>query len=130
MGILLNRMRMFEVLELWGNRPIIAWSAGSMVLASRIVLFHDSPPQGPSSAEVFDPGLGAYSGLLALPHASRRLRLNDPARIAMFARRFQPDIGAALDPRTRLDWDGARWRGAKGTKRLDPSGTLAEIGER
>jgi hypothetical protein len=127
-GILLNRMRMFEVLDLWGDRPIIAWSAGAMVLASRIVLFHDSPPQGPGSAEVFDPGLGAYSGLLALPHASRRLRLNDPARIAMFARRFQPDIGAALDPRTRLDWDGERWRGASGTRYLDRTGSLREFG--
>ena len=30
MAILLNRMRLFGVMELAGSRPILAWSAGAM----------------------------------------------------------------------------------------------------
>ena len=44
----------------------------------------------------FDAGLGLCRGLLALPDARRRLRLEDPARVALLARRFAPDLCAAL----------------------------------
>jgi hypothetical protein len=59
--------------------PVFAWSAGAMAVTDRVVLFHDSPPAGPpatprSSAH----GLGLFPGVVALPHARRRLRLEGP----------------------------------------------------
>ena len=61
-----------------------------MALGQRVVLFHDSPPQGFGNAEVWGPGLGLYTGVLVFPHAQRRLALEDAGRVAILARRFQP----------------------------------------
>src|SRR5437868_361239 len=51
-GMLLDRMRMFGVAELWGEKPVFAWSGGAMVASEEVVLFHDRPPQGAGRAEV------------------------------------------------------------------------------
>jgi hypothetical protein len=126
--ILLNRMRLFGLLELARGLPIIAWSAGAMVLSPRVVVFHDSPPQGGGSPEVLEQGLGAFSGLIALPHADKRLKLDDPARVALFARRFGPDWCALLVKGARLDWDGQSWSAAEGTLRMEIDGTLVQAG--
>jgi len=127
-GILLNRLRMFGVLDLLRGQPIFAWSAGAMVLTERIVLFHDFPPQGAGDPEVLEAGLGAVSGLVALPHADKRLALGDAARVSLFARRFAPDLCAALPARTRLDWHELRWSGESGARKLCADGSLAEVG--
>jgi len=105
--------------------PLLA--AGSMALAERVVLFHDAPPQGPGNAEVFEVGIGLYHGVIPLPHAAKRLKLEDPLRVRLMARRFRPNVGAVLDPKTRLDWNGRRWRGQTGTLRLCEDGKLAEV---
>ncbi len=126
--VLLNRMRLLGALELLGDKPIVAWSAGAMLLSERIVLFHDSPPQGAGNPEVLEAGLGAYRGVVALPHADKRLRLEDRTRVALFARRFHPDLCALLVPHARLDWDGERWSGEPGTRALDAQGHLTEVG--
>jgi hypothetical protein len=125
-SILLRRLRLFGVLDLLDRQPIIAWSAGAMVVSERVVLFHDDPPQGGGSAEVFDLGLAACRGVVPLPHAEKRLELGDRERVALFARRFAPDMCVALVPRTRIDWDGAHWHAEDGTRRLDASGVLVQ----
>ncbi len=126
--ILLRRLRLFGVLDLLDEQPIIAWSAGAMVVSERVVLFHDDPPQGAGSAEVAELGLGACKGVVPLPHAEKRLELGDRERVALFARRFAPDLCPALVPKTRIDWDGTRWSAQAGTLRLDASGQLVEAG--
>ena len=126
-GILLNRLRLFGVLELCPDAPLVAWSGGAMVLTDRIVLFHDSPPQGPGDAEVYAPGLGLVEGLVPLPHAARRLRLDDPSRVALFARRFAPAECIALDAGSRVDrGPRATWQVAEGTRALTFDGDLRE----
>ena len=80
-----------------------------MVLAPRIVFFHDAPPQGLSRPEVAEAGLGLFEGVVALPDASRRLALDDRDRVSRFARRFAPDSCVTLDGGGRIDWDGNRW---------------------
>jgi hypothetical protein len=125
---LLHRMRLFDVLDLVDRIPIFAWSAGTMALSERVVLFHDSPPHGVGNAEVFDAGLGAFSGVVPLPHAKKRLHLHDSLRVSLFARRFAPAQVVALDPLTKMEWDGERWRGEKGTLRLTERGVLAQAG--
>ena len=127
-GILLNRLRLFG-LDRWVERlPVIAWSAGAMALSERIVLFHDSPPQGRVNAEVLEAGLGVLPRIVPLPHAKRRLLLDDPIRVGLFARRFGPRLCAALDEGSRIDWTEDAWVGETGTRRLCEDGTLAEVG--
>ncbi len=125
-AVLLNRLRLFRFVELAREQPVIAWSAGAMALAKRVVLFHDSPPQGAGNAEVLDLGLGLYSGLLPLPHARRRLRLEDPFRVELFARRFAPDVCLLLDEGDAITIDGGRPRPAK-SRRLTVRGRVEEL---
>ena len=125
--MLLNRLRLFDFLGLAGNCPVIAWSAGAMAVSERVVLFHDSPPQGAGNPEVLDAGLGLGRQLVALPHARRRLRLGDPLRVSLFARRFAPSTCAVLEEGARLDWDGAGWCAAPGTVGLEKRGGLRQI---
>jgi hypothetical protein len=125
---LLNRMRLFELEGLLTSLPrplpVFAWSAGAMAITERVVLFHDSPPQGPGNAEILGEGLGLLPGIVALPHASRRLRLEDRKRVSLFARRFKPDLCVALDDFDRAVWDGRRWTTGPATRQLLPSGEV------
>ncbi|MCA9689612.1 MAG: Type 1 glutamine amidotransferase-like domain-containing protein [Nannocystaceae bacterium] len=88
--------------------PIIAWSAGAMALSDRIILFHDRPAQGRGDAELLHRGLGLLPGVAPLPHARSRLLLDDPARVALFARRFAPAACVALDERCGVTLHGPR----------------------
>ncbi len=126
-AVLLNRLRLFGVLELAGDRPILAWSAGAMALSERVVVFHDSPPQGAGNAEMLETGLGRAVGLLPLPHARRRLRLADPNRVRLLARRFAPALCVALDEGDRLAWGSAGWSTLAPARRLAPSGAVERV---
>jgi hypothetical protein len=128
--ILLNRLRLFGVLELAADRPVVAWSAGAMTLTERIILFHDDPPQGRGNSTVGENGLGLCRGVVALPHARRRLALDKPVRVALFARRYAPAVCLALDEGARADWNGrppegsSDWKPASGTRRLTADGKV------
>ncbi len=125
-GVLLHRLRLFDVLGLHGARPVIAWSAGAMACCERIVLFHDSPPQGAGDAEVYERGLGLVPGVVALPHARARLLLDDRQRVSLFAKRFAPAQAFALDPTHRLDRLDGRLRAHPGTCVLGADGSVGE----
>lgn len=98
-GTLLRTLRMFA-LPMPDELPVVAWSAGAMALTSKVVLFHDYAPRGSHEAEVFDRGLGRVPGVIALPHARRRLRLEDRARSSVLARRFRDHRLLLLDDGT------------------------------
>lgn len=117
---LLNRLRLFGLDQLLAGKAVVACSGGAMALAARVVLFHDSPPWGPGHAEMGEVGLGLYPGVVALPHGSARLRLDDPGRVGRLAARFAPAACLILDPGSRADWDG-RWH-PHGTAHLTVSG--------
>ena len=103
-GDLLHVLRLFDVGATWPAR-LIAWSAGAMTLTERIVLFHDFAAQGAAPSEVLDAGLGAVAGIVALPHARRRLRINDPLRMSILERRFEPATCLRLDDGARVELD-------------------------
>ena len=126
-AILLNRLRIFDILSLAGDRPIFAWSAGAMALGETVVLFHDSPPQGQGYAEVLDSGLGYYKGLLPFPHARHRLRLDDPQRVQLLKRRFDQLICVPMDKGARLEWIEGAWTLPPGTRRLFPDGSVRKV---
>jgi hypothetical protein len=109
-GMLLRTLRLFA-LPVRDDLPVIAWSAGAMALTDKVVLFHDHAPQGSHEAEVYDRGLGRVRGVVALPHARRRLRLDDRARCAVLARRFPHHRLLLLDDGTSVVFDGATGHG-------------------
>ena len=126
-AILANRLRLFGIGELWGGKPVVAWSAGAMAIVERIVVFHDSPPHGPGNPEVLDVGLGWCRGVVPLPHARRRLRLDDRERVSRTATRFAPDLCIALDDGSGIEWTGKRWAAWPETRLLEASGAVTEM---
>ncbi len=127
-AVLVNRLRLFGLLSMVDERSVVAWSAGAMALSERVILFHDSPPQGPGNAEVFDAGLGVCPGVVPLPDARHRLRLDDPGRVSLFARRFAPDRCVVLDAGSRVDWNGEDLIASDATRRLARGGGLVRMG--
>jgi hypothetical protein len=126
-AVLLNRLRLFGLDGLLRTRPVVAWSAGAMAVAERVVLFHDTPPQGPGHPEVLDAGLGLVRGITPLPHGDTRLRLDERARVALFAQRFAPSAMTLLDEGTALSWNGRAWSVLTGApRRLAPDGDVVE----
>lgn len=134
-AVLLNRLRLFGLGPLAAGRPVIAWAAGAMAIAERVVLFYDDPPHGPGNAEVLDEGLGLVRNIVPLPHAGVRLKLEDKSRVALFASRFAPAECLTLDPGARLDWQDGRvvpvadetFGGPRHVFQLRPDGELSVV---
>jgi hypothetical protein len=101
-GVLAEVLHLFNIAAAPLSQ-VIAWSAGAMALADRIVLFHDRAPQGPGHPEVYGAGLSLLREVVLLPHAKARLLLDDTQRMAVFARRFAPARCILLETGARLD---------------------------
>ncbi len=125
--VLLNRLRLFDVADMMSGVPVIAWSAGAMALSDRVVLFHDHPPQGAGVAEVCDVGLGLFPGVVPLPHAGQRMRLHDPSRVSLFARRFAPARCVTLDSGAMLLWRDDKLCEVVSSFRLTHRGALRPV---
>ena len=95
-GILLRCLRLFAVVPA-AELPVVAWSAGAMAMTERVVLYHDRGPQGVQGAEVWDRGVGRVRDVVAMPHARRRLRLDDPLHARVLVQRFAPAVCLLLD---------------------------------
>ncbi len=107
-GVLADVLHLFNVAALVGS-TVIAWSAGAMALADRIVLFHDRAPQGPGQPEVYGSGLSLVRDVVLLPHARARLLLDDGPRMAVLARRFGPARCVPLEAGTRIEVVDGLW---------------------
>jgi hypothetical protein len=109
-GVLAEVLHLFNIAAALRS-PVIAWSAGAMALADRIVLFGDRSPRGPGHAEVYGSGLSLLRDVVLLPHARARLLLDDTARMAVLVRRFAPARCVPLEAGTRIDVEDGRWPG-------------------
>lgn len=132
-AVLANRMRLFGVMDLFARHPVFAWSAGAMAMTERIVIYHDDPPWGRGNPVVLGPGFGVCRGIVALPHAHRRLRLDRPSRLRLWQARFAPLECVAFDDGSWLVFtsgrQGSRWiASAGGVRRFAPDGQLADLG--
>ncbi len=126
-SILLDRLRLFGLADTLGARPVFAWSAGAMAICRRVVLFHHSPPQGYGNTELLAAGLGLAEGIVAFPHARRRLQLDDHRRVALLAHRFAPDHCLALDDGAWLILDADGRRPGRGVSRLGTDGRVRAL---
>jgi hypothetical protein len=109
-GVLADVLHLFNVAaalhpQVDAGRPVIAWSAGAMTLADRIVLFYDRSAHGPGHPEVYGTGLSVLRDVVLLPHARARLLLDDTPRMAVFAQRFGSARCILLETGTRIDTD-------------------------
>lgn len=95
-SMLMRCLRLFSV-EPPPELPVIGWSAGAMVLTDLIVLYNDTGPEGVRPSEVWDRGLGRAGGVVAMPHARRRVQLDDADRNRVIAHRFAPARVVLLD---------------------------------
>lgn len=120
---LLNRMKLFDVVQLAAGKPMVAWSAGAMILTERIVLFHDYPPYGKAIAQVLDAGFGLAPGLVVLPDPLRRIRMDDTLGIARFAQRMAPSTCVAMGQGAQVALDQGRILRAS-ADRLTTSGEI------
>jgi hypothetical protein len=125
-GILVRCLRLFAVgppHEL----PVVAWSAGAMALTERVVLYNDRGPQGVQGAEVWDRGAGRVRDVVAMPHARRRLRVDDPVRATVIVHRFAPATCLLLDDGTTVEMtpDGRVPDGARVLTEIGPGGGVA-----
>lgn len=100
-GILLRCLRLFEAVP--REVPVVAWSAGAMAMTDRVVLYNDNGPQGVRGAEVWDRGAARVHDVVAMPHARRRLKLDDPVHAKAFVRRFAPAACLLLDDGTQVE---------------------------
>lgn len=128
-AVLLNRLRLFSLETQLARMPLFAWSAGAMVLTERIVLFHDSPPQGHGHAEVFESGLGLVENMVVLPGARHRLNLLDQVRIQLLARRLAPALCVPLDEGDVFTWDAGEIHCEPAVRCLQTSGDIVSLQE-
>jgi hypothetical protein len=94
-GMLLRSMQFFGFRPP-ANLPVVAWSAGAMAMTRTVVLFNDTAAAG-NWAEVWDRGAGRVDRVVALPHARRRLHLDDRIRMQVLAGRFADSACLLLD---------------------------------
>jgi preprotein translocase subunit YajC len=125
-GELVRVLHLFQV-EPHLPEVVIAWSAGAMALSERIVLFHDFVRHGVAETEVYGEGLGVVRGLVPLPHMRRRLRVDDPIRMSVLARRFAPARCVVLDDGVRVPLTGDG-RPPADARVLDDDGHVTEAG--
>jgi hypothetical protein len=125
---LLNRLELFGMGELLRGKPLLAWSAGAMAISDRVVLFHDSPPQGAGAAELLDRGLGLCPDVIPLPHPEQRLRLSDPVRTRLLSRRFAPALSLAMTSRSHITWNGLAFVRPYKIGRLLEDGSVEKLG--
>ncbi len=126
-AVLLNRLLFFGVKDFLDGHAVFAWTAGAMAVCERVVLFHDAPPQGPGAPEVLDLGLGLVPDVVALPQSETRLRLDDPERVSVMARRFAPASCLALPSRARVWCRDGRIELDPGVTLLRPDGVTSTI---
>ena len=125
--VLLNRLMLFGIDPLIRPRPIIAWSAGAMVLMQQIVLFHDRLPEGRRDAELLGPGLGIVPGYIVLPDTRHRVQEQETMRASLFCRRFSPATCATLDSGAFMQFSGSRLTAAEAVGRIKTTGKIGKV---
>lgn len=123
-GMLLRTMQFFSVRPP-SELPVVAWSAGAMAMTRTVVLFNDFAQSHPG-AEVWDRGLARVEHVIALPHARRRIHLDDRVRTQVFVRRFQGYACLLLDDGARIEV-GADGTLPAGARVLRADGTVGVV---
>ncbi len=123
-AVIRNRLLLLDLAGALSRLPILAWSAGAMVLTRRVVLFHDRLPYGSVRPEFLGEGLSMLPGAALFPDAGGRLDLEDRQSLRELAGRVAPERAVLLDPGDQLLWDGECWTADGGIRTLSPEGDI------
>ncbi len=126
-AVIRNRLRLLELGPALRRLPVLAWSAGAMVLTRQVVLFHDRLPHGAARPEILGYGLSLLPGIALFPDAGARLDLDDRRSLGELAGRVAPDWAVLLDPGEQLHWDGGKWTAPAGLRTLTETGELETL---
>ena len=125
-GVLLRCLKLFDVTPP-AELPVVAWSAGAMALTDRVVLYNDRGPRGVVGSELWDRGMRRARGIVAMPHARRRLRIDDPMVLRVLVRRFAEARCLLLDDGARVDL-GPQGELPAGARVICDDGTIGTVG--
>lgn len=128
-AVIRNRLRLLDLGPALARLPVLAWSAGAMVLTPRVVLFHDRLPHGSVHPEILGEGLSVLTGVAFFPDAGTRLDQGDRLSLTELAGRVAPETPVLLDPGDRLVRDGSRWSGSAGVRVLEADGRVETVPE-
>ena len=82
---------------------------------------------GVVGSEVWDRGLRRAPGIVAMPHARRRLRIDDPLVLRVLVRRFAGARCLLLDDGARVDL-GPQGELPDGARVISDYGTIGTVG--
>ncbi len=104
-GVLTDCLHVGNIGAMLAGQPIVAWSAGAMAIGERVMVVDDHDLGGRPD-EVLGAGIGVVRGVVPLPAAKARLRIDDRNHLALLARRLAPRATVLLDEGDRVAFDG------------------------
>ncbi|MBI4871000.1 MAG: Type 1 glutamine amidotransferase-like domain-containing protein [Candidatus Riflebacteria bacterium] len=110
-AVLLNRLQFFRLTDvfheaLWRGTNFYSVSAGSMVLADKVIVYDDfwgdGQEQPRKEFEYFDHGVGLVTKLALFPHCLDRIQTDDPDNLSYLAHRFSSGLCVGLNQESFL----------------------------
>lgn len=127
-GLLNDCLHLGNLGALLGDRPLIAWSSGAMAAAERIVVVDDGDLAARAD-EVLADGIGVVRGVVPLPDAAHRLRVDDRDHLGLLARRAAPRVCVLLDVGDVLPCDHDGVPDFQLARVVAPDGTVIAVSE-
>lgn len=127
-GVLTDCLHVCNVGAALGDRPVVAWSSGAMAMAERVMVVDDHDLAGRPD-EVLGAGIGVVRGVVPLPAAAVRLRIDDRNHLALLARRLAPRACVLLDEGDRVPFDHTGVADLRRARVVAPDGTVRSVAE-
>lgn len=122
-GVLTDCLHVCNVGSMLGDRPVVASSSGAMAIAERVMLVDDHDLAGRPD-EVLGAGIGVVRGVVPLPAAATRMRIDDRNHLALLARRLAPRACVLLDDGDRVPFDATGVADLSCARVVSPDGTV------
>jgi hypothetical protein len=122
-GVLTDCLHVCNIGAVLGDRPVVAWSSGAMAIAERVMLVDDHDLAGRPD-EVLGAGIGVVRGVVPLPGAAGRMRIDDRSHLALLARRLAPRACVLLDEGDSIRCDAAGVADLSAARVVAPDGTV------
>lgn len=126
--VLTECLHLCNVGALLGEIPLVAWSAGAMAMAERVMIVDDHDPGGRPD-EVLGAGISVVRNVVPLPDARSRLRIDDRNHMALLARRLAPRACVLLDAGDRVAFDSRGVADLTRARVVSPDGSVREPAE-
>jgi hypothetical protein len=127
-GVLTECLHLCNVGGMLADRPVVAWSCGAMAIAERVMVVDDHDLAGRAD-EVLGAGIGVVHGVVPLPAARSRLRIDDRNHLALLARRLAPRACVLLDEGDRVPFDTDGVADLAAARVVAPDGTVRSAAE-